>query len=89
MYKISGIANASIFPKVDLITIQISNSYIILYNSAIKILYVIHLHFIQNQYIMFALLVTLVRQVTYLIYYDISLLFTNKKSTKITNYNIF
>lgn len=64
VYKISRIADPSIFPKVVLIIAPILNPYAIPYSSAAKILRVIHLHFIDNQCIIFALLIALVRQIT-------------------------
>lgn len=63
VYKMSGRTNFNIFPNVAFITTLISNSYTISYNSVVKILYVIYLHFIKDLYILLALLLTLARQI--------------------------
>lgn len=65
-----------------------SNLYAILYNSTIKILFVICLHFIKDQYIILALLVASARLMIYLIYDNKFLLFINNKSIKIISYKV-
>lgn len=62
MYKISRIADTNIFPNVVIITFLMFNPYTILYNSAIKILYIIYLPSIKDSYKIFALLATLVKK---------------------------
>lgn len=61
--KISGIADFSIFPKFAIMTALISNLCTILYSSTAKTIYVTRLHFIKDQYIIFILLVILIRQI--------------------------
>lgn len=63
MYKIRETTNPSIFAKIAFITIPLFNLYAIPYSLAAKILDIICLYFIDNQYIIFALLVTLARQI--------------------------
>lgn len=46
--KISEITDFSIFPNIVFITTPISNSYVIIYKSAIKIFWIICLYFIKN-----------------------------------------
>ncbi len=63
MYKISRIADLSIFPSVALMIAQMLNLYAIPYSSAAKTLCITCLHLIENQCIIFALLVALVGQI--------------------------
>lgn len=88
IYKISGIADLSIFLSVTLIIAPILNSYVILYSSTTKILYITYLHFIENQYMILALLVVLARQIILPIYNNKLLLFAKEKSIKTTSYSI-
>lgn len=46
--RIKKIADPSIFPKFTLMTMSISNPYVISYSLVIKILCIIYLHFIDN-----------------------------------------
>lgn len=64
------------------------NLYAILYSLAIKTLRIIHLHLIKDQYMIFALLFALAKQMIYRIYDDISLLFANNESIKTSSYSI-
>ena len=64
VHRISGIRDPSIFPKVAFMTALMSNLYAISYNSAANILRITYLHFIKDQYMIFALLAPLARQIT-------------------------
>lgn len=61
VHKISKITDLVIFFKTTFIITLTSNPYIILYNLAIKILFVTYLYFIKNQYMIFVLLVILIK----------------------------
>ena len=61
MYKISRIVDPSIFPNITFIISLISILYAIPYSSAAKILRITRLHFIIDQYIIFALLIVSTR----------------------------
>lgn len=83
IYKMSEIANFSILFKIIFMIALMSNLYIILYNSATKILLMIRLYFIKNQRMIFVLLAVLTKQIIYLICNNLFLLFANKKFVKI------
>lgn len=57
------IINSNIFLNIALIITSILNLYIILYNLAVKTLYIICLYFIEDYYIIFAFLIVLIRQI--------------------------
>lgn len=57
IHRISGIANTSIFFKITEITISMSNPCTIPYILIAKTLYISYLYFINDKYIIFALLV--------------------------------
>lgn len=61
VHKISKITDLVIFFKITFIITLTSNPYIILYNLAIKTLFVSYLYFIKNQYMIFVLLVILIK----------------------------
>lgn len=61
MYKINKIANSNIFFSIAFIITPMLNPYAILYSLANKILCVTHLYLIETQYMIFVLLITLVR----------------------------
>ena len=63
MYKIDGIVDFNIFSTVTFMIIPMLNPYNILYSLAAKTLCVIHLYFIDDQYMIFTLLITLIRQI--------------------------
>lgn len=63
MQKIIEIADLSIFFNITLIIVSISNPYAILYSLIAKIPRVTCLLFIENQYMIFALLVALAKQI--------------------------
>ena len=63
VYKISKIANLSIFSNVAFMITLISNSYAIPYNLAAKILRITVLYFIKDQYIIFALFIVSTKQI--------------------------
>ena len=88
MQKISGTTVCIIFVKMPLMIAFKSNSCIISYNSTAKTLQMILLHFINNQWMMFVLLITFVKQITYSIFKKKFQLFVNKKFLNITNSKI-
>lgn len=61
MYKISKLADLSIFFNIIFIITPILNLYIILYSLVMKTLYIIRLQFIKNQYIIYVLFVILAK----------------------------
>ena len=85
----SRIVNSKIFLKIALMTMLILNSFTILYILATKILYIICLDFIKDQYIIFALFIALIKYIIQPIFNDIFLLFINKNFIKPISCNIF
>lgn len=61
MHKIKEITNFNIFFNISFIIALMSNSYIIPYNLAARIFFFTCLYFIEEQYIILALLIILVR----------------------------
>ena len=63
VHKIDIITDLDILLKITFMIILILNPYIILYNLAIKKLFVTYLYFIKNQYMIFVLLFILIKRI--------------------------
>lgn len=64
VYKIDEITNLSNFFNLTFMTTSILNLYAIPYNSAVKILHVTHLYYIEDHSMIFALFIALANQIT-------------------------